>query len=59
MAQALTPDRYDPYDSGRNHPVRAQGRSPRQRWPVRRSVMFVLAASMALWLLILTPALAL
>ncbi len=28
------------------------------RWPVRRSVVFVLAASAALWLLILAPAIA-
>jgi hypothetical protein len=31
----------------------------RGRWPVRRSVLFVLAASAALWMLILAPVAAL
>jgi|GEM_PF-3514021 hypothetical protein len=48
MAQALSNDHYD-----------RRAVTPQGRWPVWRSVMFVLTASAALWSLILLPAAAL
>ncbi|MDP1872566.1 hypothetical protein [Phenylobacterium sp.] len=48
MAQAIS-----------NDPYAHSAHAPRGRWPVRRSVIFVLAASAALWMLILLPAAAL
>ncbi|MGQ3018381.1 hypothetical protein [Phenylobacterium sp.] len=43
----------------RNETYRSGDPDGRRRWPVRRSVIFVLAASAALWMLILAPAAAL
>lgn len=48
MAQAIRNDTYHSSDQ-----------DGRGRWPVRRSVIFVLAASALLWMLILAPAAAL